>query len=77
MASLRLGVRVGRVWLFELFDPRPYRGSYRLSGWGLDRVLGLGFALVQSGRGRRRRGRRLPVLLELWDELPSGSRVLV
>jgi hypothetical protein len=33
--------------------------------------------LVQSGRGRRRREGRLPAALGLWDELPSGTRVLV
>jgi hypothetical protein len=80
MASLRLGLVGGRVWLSALFDPMSYQGSSRLSGLELDRVLGVGFALVRSGRGRRRRGGGLPAALELWDELPCfslGSRVLV
>jgi hypothetical protein len=40
-------------------------------------VVGLGFALVKSARGKRRRGGRPPAALGLWDELPSDSRVLV
>ena len=71
MASLLPELVVGgRVWLSD-------RGAYRLSGWGLDRVAGLGLVWVKSGRGRTRRGGRLSAALELWDELPSGSRVLV
>ena len=74
MASLRPElVAGGMVWLSELSD----RGAYRLSGWELDRARGLGFALVRSGRGRRWRGGKPPAALGLWDELPSGSRVLV
>ena len=71
MASLLPALGVGgRVWLSDL-------RSYRLSGSGLDRVPGLGLVWVKSGRGRTRRGGRLSAALELWDELPSGSRVLV
>ncbi len=70
MASLRRGLVVGRVWLSDL-------QSYRLSGSGLGRVAGSGFALVKSGQGRRRRGGRRPAALELWDELTSVSKVLV
>jgi hypothetical protein len=69
MASLRPGPVVCRVWLSEL-------RSYRLSGLGLGRGAGLGFGWLTSGRGRRRRGGRLPAALGLWDELPSGSGVL-
>jgi hypothetical protein len=71
MASLRLGpVAGGRVWLSDL-------QSYRLSGSGVDRGMGVGFVWVQSGRGRTRRGGRLSAALGLWDRLPSVSRVLV
>jgi len=70
MASLRVGLG-GRVWLFALFD----RGSCRLSGLGVGRALALGFAVVCSARGRRRRGERLPGALGLWGGLPSGSTV--
>ena len=70
MASLRRGLAVGgRVWLSDL-------QSYRLSGLELGRVQREGFGLVKSGRGRRRRGGRLPVLLGLWDEWPCGRTYL-
>jgi hypothetical protein len=75
MASLRLGlVMGGRVWLSELSDPMSYRRSSRLSGSGLDRVVGLGSVLAKSGRGRTRKGGGPPAALGLWDELPSGLR---
>jgi hypothetical protein len=70
MVSLRPGPAGGRVWLSEL-------RSYRLSGLGLGRGVGWGFGWLTSGRGRRRRGGKLPAALGLWDELPSGSGVLV
>jgi hypothetical protein len=75
MASLRPGlVRGGRVWLAGLSDPMSYQRSSRLSGSGLDRVVGLGSVLAKSGRGRTRRGGGPPAALGLWDELPSGLR---
>ena len=82
MASLQPGLMVARrAWLSELSDRQSYRGSCRLSGLGVGRVPGLGFAVVHSARGRRRRGGRLPAALGLWDGLPSGlglgSRVRV
>jgi hypothetical protein len=55
----------------ELSDPK----SYRSSGSGLGRVLGLGFAVAQSGQRRRRRGGVRLGALGLWDELPSGPSV--
>jgi hypothetical protein len=69
MASLWPGPVVCRVWLSEL-------RSYRMSGLRVGRGVGVDFAWVRSGRGRRRRGGRLSAALGLWDELPSGSGVL-
>jgi hypothetical protein len=70
MVSLWQGLAMGgRVWLSDL-------PSYRGSGLELGRVQREGFGLVKSGRGKRRRGGRLPVLLGLWDELPCGRTYL-
>ena len=68
MASLHPGLVGCRVWLSELRAEREF-------DLGVDRVRGLGFALVRSEQGRRRRGGGPPVALGLWDELPFGFLV--
>jgi hypothetical protein len=80
MASLRLGLDEGRVWLTALAD----RGSSQTSDWVVCRVVASDFALGWSARGRRRRGGGRSATLGLWKRLPSvvsgtgpASRVLV
>ena len=74
MASLRPGLVGGRVWLSDL---PSYRGFCRLSDSELGRVRQERFAWAKSAQSMTRRGGRPPAALGLWDELPSGTRVLV
>jgi hypothetical protein len=65
---LRRGLARGRVWLAGLTD----RGAWALSGSGVGRAAGLGFAWAKTAPGRRRRGEGRPAVLALWDGLSSG-----
>ena len=67
---MRLGRAGGRVWLAGLVDRR----AWALSGSGVGRVAGLGFAWAKTAPDRRRRGGRRPAALELGDGLSSGLR---